>query len=269
MPTSAKTPNAKFAAVWNAAGCDYERISESIADSIDHCVACLQPKFGERVLDVATGTGRTARQVALSGAKVVGIDIAADLIAAGRAIAAEAGLDIDFRVGDAECLDFTDASFDAVISTCGVIFARNPEAAAAELARVSKPGCRLALTSWPADGTVAALFKIMKPYMPEPVPPTPPSPFDWGSPDRVSDLLSRHFDLRFETGISILRGEDSVAVWNMFVTSYGPTKSLVSRLSPVQVNALRADFIAFHDEYKSDLGVALPRKYLVTVGVRR
>jgi SAM-dependent methyltransferase len=269
MSASIKAHNAQLAVVWNAAGRDYERISESIADSIGHCVACLKPKFGERVLDVATGTGRAARQVALSGAEVVGIDLAADLINAGRTIASEAGLSIDFRVGDAERLEFEDASFDAVISTCGVMFARDPEAAAAELARVCKSEGRLALTTWPADGTVAALFKVMKPYMPEPVPPIPPSPFEWGDPSRVSDLLGRHFDLRFETGTSVLRGEDSIAVWDMFVTSYGPTKTLASKLPSGRMQALRDDFVAFHDQYKSDLGVALPRKYLVTVGVRR
>lgn len=269
MSAPAKTHNAKFAAVWNSAGREYERISQSIADSIEHCIACLQPKFGERVLDVATGTGWTARRIALKGAEVVGVDFAADLIDAGRTIASEAGLNIDFQVGDAERLDFADASFDAVISTCGVMFARDPEAVAAELARVCKSGGRLALTTWPADGTVAALFKVMKPYMPEPALPIPPSPFEWGDPRRVSDLLAGHFDLRFETGTSVLRGRDSVAVWDMFVTSYGPTKTLANRLPPERAQGLRNDFIAFHDRYKSDLGVALPRNYLVTVGVRR
>lgn len=269
ISASIKTHNAPVAMVWNTPGRDYEHISQSIADSIAHCVACLKPKFGERVLDVATGTGWAAREVARSGAEVVGIDLAADLVDAGRTIASAAGLCIDFRVGDAEILEFEDASFDAVISTCGVMFARDPEAAAGELARVCKSGGRLALTTWPADGTVAALFKVMKPYMPEPVPPVPPSPFEWGAPSRVNDLLGRYFDLRFETGISVLRGVDSNAVWDMFVTSYGPIKTLASKLPSERMCALRDDFVVFHDQYKSDLGVALPRKYLLTVGVRR
>lgn len=112
--------NVKSAATWGSAGRQYDRISETIADSIEHCVLRLAPKPGDRILDVATGTGWTARRVAARGASVVGIDLGADLIEAAKDLAADARLSIDFRVGDAEKLPFENASFDAVISTCGV-----------------------------------------------------------------------------------------------------------------------------------------------------
>lgn len=138
---------------------------------------------------MATGTGWTARRVAACGARVIGIDLGADLIEAAKACAAEARLTIDFQVGDAEALSFENQSFDAVISTCGVMFVSKPEIAAGELARVCKKGGRVGLTTWAADGTVAGLFKIMKPYMPKPAVPPSPSPFEWGNKERVQQLL--------------------------------------------------------------------------------
>lgn len=182
---SIQTHNIKIAATWNAGGKEYDRISRTIADSIEHCIIRLAPQPGERILDVATGTGWTARRVAAQGATVTGVDLGADLIEAAKTAAAEARLTIDFRVADAEKLPFEDRRFDAVISTCGVMFVRDPKAAAAELARVCKKGGRIGLTTWPAGGTIDGLFKVMKPYMPEPPSPPPPSPFDWGSRERV------------------------------------------------------------------------------------
>jgi SAM-dependent methyltransferase len=261
--------NLKTAATWNAGGEHYDKISQTIADSIEHCVIRLAPRSGERVLDVATGTGWTARRVAARGAAVTGVDLGADLIEAARAAAAEVRLPIDFRVGDAEKLPFEDQSFDAVISTCGVMFVRDPQAAAAELARVCRKGGRLGLTTWPADGTIAGLFKVMKPYMPELPSPPPPSPFEWGSREKVRQLLGSAFDLRFETGTTVLREPSGDAVWELFVAGYGPTKSLAASLDPQRRESLKRDFIAYHDGFKTELGVAMPRDYLVTIGIRK
>ena len=261
--------NLKTAATWNAGGQHYDRVSQTIADSIEHCVKRLAPRSGERVLDVATGTGWAARRVAARGATVTGIDLGADLIEAAKAAAAEARLTIDFRVGDAEKLPFEDESFDAVISTCGVMFVRDPQAAAAELARVCRKGGRLGLTTWPADGTIAGLFKVMKPYMPEPPSPPPPSPFEWGSSKNVRQLLGSAFDLRFETGTTVLREPSGLAVWELFVAGYGPTKSLAANLDPERRESLKRDFITYHDSFKTELGVAMPRDYLVTIGIRK
>lgn len=258
-----------MAAVWNSGGRGYDRISASIADSIEHCVNRLQPQFGEHILDLAAGTGWAARRVAARGAAVVAIDFAEHLVEAGRRIAGAAGLDIEFRVGNAERMDFPDACFDAVISTCGVMFVRHPEAAAAELARVCRPGGRIALTTWPADSTVAGLFDVMRPYLPESPSPPPPSPFEWGRRERIGQLLGDRFDLRFETGTTVLREPDADAVWALFSTCYGPTRTLAERLPPERLNGLKRDFIDYHDRFRTELGIALPRDYLLTVGIRR
>jgi SAM-dependent methyltransferase len=183
-------------------------------------------------------------------------------------MAAEAGPEIDFRVADAEQLPFEDHSFDAVMSTYGVMFVRDPEAAAAELARVCRPGGRIGLTTWPADGTVAGIFTVMKPYLPEPPSPPPPSPFAWGSRERLHQLLGGAFTLRFETGTTVLYAPDGAAVWELLVTGYGPTNMLAARLNPERRECLKRDLIAYHERFATELGVAMPREYLLTIGVR-
>jgi SAM-dependent methyltransferase len=268
MSESFSTEAQRMAAIWNKGGRGYDRISETIADSIEHCVNRLRPQAGERILDLATGTGWAARRLAARGAVVVAVDFAEHLVEAGRALADAARLNIDFQVGNAERLDFPDGCFDAVISTCGVMFVRDPEAAAAELARVCRPDGRIALTTWPANSTVAGLFNVMRPYLPEPPSPAPPSPFDWGQRERITQLLGDRFTLRFETGTSVLREPDVETVWTLFSTCYGPTRTLAERLSPERLDALKRDFIDYHERYRSELGIALPREYLLTVGVR-
>jgi SAM-dependent methyltransferase len=270
MTTTAIRPhNLTPAATWGSAGAAYDRISETIADSIEHCVVRLDPQPGERILDVATGTGWAARRVAARGAAAVGVDIGAELIAAAQEIAAAAGQTIDFRVGDAELLPFENQSFDAAISTFGVMFVRDPEAAAAELARVCRCGGRLALTTWASNGTLADYFQVMRPYMPPPPAPPPPSPFAWGNTERLRELLGAAFELRFETGTSFMRVPSAEAAWELFVATYGPTKTLVANLDPERRESLRRDVTSYFDQFRTELGISWPREYLVTIGVRR
>ncbi len=260
--------NLRAAAVWDSGGANYDRISQTISDAIEHCVIRLAPEPDEGILDVATGTGWAARRLAMRGARVTGIDLGSDLIEAAKADAAAAGLDIEFQVADAEALPFENNSFDAVISTFGVMFVGKPEAAAAELARVCRKDGRLGLTTWPPDGSIAGLFELMKRYMAAPASP-PPSPFAWGSRERVQQLLGNWFDLRFETGTTMLREASGNAAWELFVSSYGPTKMLASTLEPARLEQLKQDFIAYHDGFRSELGISMPRDYLVTIGIRK
>jgi SAM-dependent methyltransferase len=264
--------NERPAAVWSSGGAAYDRISFGIADALEHCVHRLDPKPGERVLDLATGTGWTSRLVARRGSLVEGVDIAPALLAAARANAEAAHLPIRYQVGDAERLPFADGSFDVVVSTFGVMFASRPEAAAAELARVCRKGGRIALTTWTPDGNVARMFHVMKAFMaapPSPLSAPPASPFDWGRPDRVRALLGTAFDVTFEAGTSFYREPTAEAAWETFSTGYGPTRTLAEGLTPERRAALRRDFVAFHDEFRTDLGISVPRDYYLTFGVRR
>ena len=260
--------NAKAAATWGSGGAEYDRVSESIADSIEHLVNRLDVQPGNRVLDLATGTGWTARRLAQKGAVVTGVDIGEGVIEAAKQLAREANLDIEFLVGDAEAIDLPDASFDAITSTCGVMFASRPDAVARELARLCRPGGRIGLTTWPPDSTLAQMFQMMRPYMPPPPSSPPPSPFEWGRPERVQELLGADFELGFETGTTVLRMASGEHVWKVFSEGYGPTKTLYQSIE--RKEELRRDFVAFHQAHHSGgLGVAMPRDYLVTIGTRR
>src|SRR5262245_682426 len=194
--------NERPAAVWSTGGQHYDQISRGIADALEHCVLRLNPQPGERILDLATGTGWTSRLVARRGAIVTGVDIAGTLLDAARTKAQLEMLPIDYQLGDAESLPFKDEQFDAVISTFGIMFATRPEAAAAELARGCRDGGRTVLTSWLADSTLFRMFEVMKRYMPPPPTPAPRSPFEWGRTERIRELLEEPFDLRFEQGTS-------------------------------------------------------------------
>lgn len=261
--------NQRAAGVWSSGGRKYDEISRGISDAIEHCVRRLDPQPGERVLDLATGTGWASRLVARRGASVVGVDIAHDLLDAARASADAEGLAIDYETGDAEELPFENGSFDAVVSTFGVMFASRPERAAAELARVCRKGGRIALTTWLADSTVFEMFQVMKAYMAPPASPAPPSPFEWGRTQRLHDLLGVPFQLRFEKGVSYYREACADDAWGAFSQGYGPTRALANGLEPGRREALREDFIAFHAEFSTDLGICVPREYWMTLGVRR
>lgn len=268
MANEIQPHNQRPAAMWSSGGGAYDKISGGIADSIEHCVLRLDPKPSEYILDLSTGTGWTSRVVARRGARVIGADIAADMVAAAQKTAKAQGLAIEYRIGDAESLPFADGEFDAVISTCGVMFASRPEAAAAELARVCRKGGRIALTTWLSDSNLFKMFQVMRAYMPPPPDPAPPSPFAWGQTARIKELLGRNFDLKFEKGVSYYREPSGEAAWNTFVTGYGPTKSLAASLDETRRADLRRDFIAFHDGFPTDLGICVPREYWLTVGVR-
>jgi SAM-dependent methyltransferase len=261
--------NERPAKVWSSGGADYDQISRGIADSIEHAVLRLNPQPRERVLDLSTGTGWTSRVVARRDAVVTGVDIAADLISVARGKAAQERLPIDYQIGDAEQLPFADGEFDAVISTCGVMFATRQEVAAAELARVVRSGGRIALTTWTPDGNVYKMFEVMKRYMPPPPSPAPRSPFEWGRVERIRELLGDNFDLKFERATSFYREPSAEAAWETFSTGYGPTRALAASLDADRREALRKDFIAFHAAFSTELGISVPREYLLTVGIRK
>lgn len=260
--------NERPASVWSTGGPNYERISQGIADAIEHAVVRLDPKPGERVLDLSTGTGWASRLVARRGAQVTGVDIAEGLLDVARDKARAEGLAIEYVHGDAESLPFENGEFDAVISTFGVMFASRPEAAATELARVCRPGGRIALATWLSGSTVETMFHVMRRHVPTTPNPPAPSPFEWGSLERLRDLLGGAFRLRFEHGTSFYREPTATAAWDTFSTGYGPTRALASSLDEHARAALRRDFITFHEGFQTELGICVPREYWVTLGVR-
>lgn len=143
---------------------------------------------GQRVLDIAAGAGNVAIPAALRGAEVVASDLTPSLLEAGQAAARAVGAELQWVRADAEALPFADASFDAVVSAVGVMFAPHHRAAAVEALRVCRPGGRLALVSWTPGGFVGQMFAVMTPYVAAPPAGSSP-PARWGDPEHVADLL--------------------------------------------------------------------------------
>lgn len=144
---------------------------------------------GEDVLDVACGTGNAALRAAAAGGKVVGVDLTPELFVAGRALAAEAGVAVEWVEGDAEDLPCADESFDVVLSTFGVMFAPRHEVAARELVRVLRPGGRFGCASWTPEGLQGTFFRALGSYAP-PAPPFAQPPLLWGDESHVRKLFA-------------------------------------------------------------------------------
>ena len=272
MNTPIKSQNLQAAAMWGSPGRRYDEVSRWISSGIEHCVERLAPMPDERVLDVATGTGWTSRRVAARGAKVTGIDIAEGMLDAAKEIAAEGRLDIDYQLADAEALPFEDGEFDAVISTCGVMFAPERETAASELARVCRNAGRLALLCWTPDSNAVELRNVLAPFSPHPPSldaPPPPSPFDWGRPEWLEETLGDVFDLGFERGTLYHRVPDGSAGWEVMASSFGPVHALAEALDDEGRTSARVAIADFYEQYKDGLGITAPYNYLVALGVRR
>ncbi len=255
--------NLTAARTWGAGGEKYDQISRGIADAIEHAVDALDPKPGERIVDVATGTGWAARRIAARGATITGVDLGAEVIEAAKQL----GGGIDFQVGDAEALPFADDSFDAAISTFGVMFARDPEAAAKELGRVVRPGGRIVLANWAIGGSVHDMFQMIRSY--KPADPNPaPSPFEWGRAGRVGELLGDRFDLDFVQGTSLFQPESGQTAWATFSKGFGPVVKLLEVLSDAQAAALEAEFVSFHEAHRDGTGIVMRRPYVIVKGRR-
>jgi ubiquinone/menaquinone biosynthesis C-methylase UbiE len=169
---------------------DYPRVARDVAWDLGPALvkACdIGP--GQRVLDVAAGSGNAAIRAAEAGAQVVASDLEPALLDAGRSEAN--GAAIEWVLADAQALPFADGEFDAVISCIGAMFAPDQRTTAAELARVCRPGGTIGMVNWTPEGMVGAFFGVFAPYVP---PADGPPPVAWGREDHVRDLLGEHVD---------------------------------------------------------------------------
>jgi SAM-dependent methyltransferase len=244
----------------------YQRVTETLGDIHERVIDSLDPQPGQRWLDLACGTGAIAERAAKRGADVTGLDLAPALIETAKERAAELGLDIDYVVGDCEALQFDDGSFDRVSSTCGIMFAPDHEAAARELGRVTAPGGRIALANWTPEGGLGRMFKMMAPFQPAP---PPSSPFDWGRQDRVQELLGDAFELDIHEHMSPMLISSGEEYWQLFSTSYGPTKTLADSLGDRREELHDAWVDFFETNYRSNGEIVHTREYLLVLGKRR
>ena len=268
MATASIQPfNEKAAYVWSSGGHGYEIIAQQCLPGIVHAVDRLDPRPGEQVIDVGTGTGRAAREVAARGASATGVDIAEEMLNASRAQTAHQG--IDFRLGDAEALPFEDAAFDKAISTFGVMFSVQPHVAVSELARVLRPGGRLAVTAWTPDSNAVLMRQELAPFAPPPPEQAPPAPWAWGTEEGLQEYLGADFDFEFETGVLHLRYPDANAFWRTFADVFGPVKAVADVLEADRREALAAALRAWAGAFRSNCGISIPCEYVLTVAHRK
>jgi SAM-dependent methyltransferase len=238
-------------------------VSEQLAEA-------AELRAGWRVLDVATGSGNAAIAAARSGTSVVGVDYVPALLADARLRAAAEGLDIEFLDGDTEDLPVEDASFDAVLSVFGAMFAPDQRRAASEIARACRPGGTIGLVSWTTDGFIGDMFRTISRYVPPPA--GLASPMRWGDESHLRDLFGEQIeDVRSRERTCTWRFPTPEGFVAFFQRYYGPTNRAFARLGEGEGARLFADLVALArdaDVHRDGGSIAIPATYLETLARR-
>ena len=258
----------KLKAVWSAG--DFGQIAKYYVNDAADFIKRLNLKPGMTVLDVACGTGNLAIPAARTGASVTGVDIAPNSVEQARQNAKAEGLNAKFDEGDAEALPYADASFDAVVTMFGAMFAPRPELVARELKRVCRPGGFIAMANWTPSGFIGQMFKITSTHVPPP--PGMPAPVLWGVEETVRERLGE--------GISKLDTQLQKVTWvfpfspaevvEHFRLYYGPAQKALGSLDEEKGAALRKDLeglFTSHNE-ATDGTTRVEAEYLEVVAVR-
>jgi SAM-dependent methyltransferase len=264
----------KHRALW-ASG-DYPAVAaELIPELGPELVRACGVKPDDRVLDVAAGSGNAAIPAAAAGAIVTASDLTPELFDAGRRIAAERGVELEWVEADVEAMPFADNSFDVVMSCVGAMFAPHHQVTADELVRVVRPGGTIGMINWTPEGFIGNLFATMKPYAPPPPPGASPPPL-WGNEDhvrtlfgeRVAELTTRRQAVRMD------RCADPVEFREYWKRNYGPTIAAYrfNQDRPDRVEALDRDFLSFLTEWNqaTERGqTAYDAEYLLMTATKR
>ena len=252
--------------MWTAG--DYADLARTIEGVAELVVERAGASPGEKLLDVATGSGNVAIPAALGGAQVTGLDLTPKLLEVARGRAASAGLDVTFVEGDAEALPFDAGSFERVTSCFGVMFAPRHEVAAGELARVAKPGGRIVVAAWTPEGLMGRMFQTVGSYMPPP-PPELKAPVMWGSEDHIRELFSDSgAALAFERHTVTFEHESPEAWFEYNERVLGPTIMAKAALEPQgRWDALRAELIALYTDANEagDGSMSVRAEYLLSI----
>jgi 2-polyprenyl-3-methyl-5-hydroxy-6-metoxy-1,4-benzoquinol methylase len=260
---------ARLKATWMSG--DYGYFAKYLEPGAMEFLSRIPIEPGMRILDVACGAGQISIPAARAGAKVTGIDIAANLVEQARARAKAENLDAHFDEGDAEMLPYEDNSFDLVISLIGAMFAPRPDLVAAELKRVCRPGGKIIMGNWTPSGFVGQMFKTQGKHVPPPAIMAPP--VKWGDEEIVRE--------RFKDGISHLKLSRRMypfrypfppsAVVEFFRTYYGPTHKAFAALDEEKQAALRNDLEQLWAQYSpaTDDSTSLDSEYLEVIAIRQ
>jgi SAM-dependent methyltransferase len=255
-------------AAWSSG--DYAVVGSTLQIVGEELCEALDLRSGQRVLDVAAGNGNASLAAARRWCEVVSTDYVPSLLERGRIRAEADGLQIAFKVADAEALPFAEATFDAAISTYGVMFTPNQTKAASELLRVCRSGGKIGLANWTPEGFIGQLFKTLGQYLPPPV--GAKSPALWGTPSRLTELFGaaaasidverRHFMFRYRTPDHFL---------DVFRNFYGPMLKAFAALGETNQLALRNDLLTLIGRFNraEDGTMTVPSEYLEIVIVKR
>jgi SAM-dependent methyltransferase len=249
--------------IWSVGS--YERIAARFAPVHDQLIELLAIVPGERLLDLASGTGEVAIRAGRAGATVTAIDIAEPMIEKARRRAEEEGVEVTFDLGDVEYLPYDDASFDVLASAFGLIFAPDHANVASELARVSRPAGRLGFTAWKPNPKLGELYRR---FSDEPI--EGREAYEWGREDHVENMLGQDFELEFVDGTLWLEAGSGEEIWRLFSESAPPVIALIERLDAETGEEFHQAFVELYEGYRTkDGGVRAPRRYLLVVGRRK
>lgn len=267
MPPLSPDPFSQFKAVQREGWSTFTPVEIMTVRPAAQLVKFAGVKAGDKVLDVACGTGVVALAAAERGAKVSGLDLTPALIERARKNAAIAGSDIDFVEGDAEALPYPDGSFDLVLSQFGHMFAPRPQIAVGEMLRVLKRGGRIAFSTWPPEHFTGRMFALIARHAPPPPASAerPAPPPLWGDPNVVRDRLGDKV-----TGLTFSRGVLEVGILSLAhfraaqEATIGPLTKLVAdfQSQPDKLAQLRAEFDSLASEIYEDNTIRMP--YLMT-----
>ena len=244
-------------------GATLQIVGESLCEALDL-------RAGQKVLDVAAGNGNATLAAARRWCEVTSTDYVPALLERGRVRAQAEGWTIAFQEADAEALPFADGSFDAVMSTYGVMFTPNQDKAAAELLRVCKSGGKIGLANWTPDGFIGQIFKVIGKYLPPPA--GVKSPALWGTRKRIEELFGAHAAAIETPKRDFMFRYRSAQHWiDMFKTYYGPMLKAVTALDAAAQRALLSDIEALIDgaNRAKDGTMVVPGEYLEVVVTKR
>jgi ubiquinone/menaquinone biosynthesis C-methylase UbiE len=242
-----------------------------------HVIAAVGPLAVEKaavsdedvVLDVACGSGNATIPAAKTGAKTTGLDITPELLEAGKKAAAEAGVEIEWIVGDAQDLPFDDASFDVVTSVFGCMFAPDHRRTAEELVRVLKPGGRMVVTAWRPEGNFGRMFRTIASHMPAPPEGFQPPPL-WGMEEHVREIFEETgIDLDLEPTAVEFTADSPEAYLEEMERDLPPMVVARANLEPDKWDALRSDLQTLYAETnESESAFSAPQEYLLIKGAK-
>ena len=252
---------------WGAAG--YQAVANQLVDVAEVLVEAVDPSPGQRVLDVACGTGNAALSAARRACDVIGVDYAPSMIERARARAETDGLSARFEVEDAQALPYSNAQFDAVLSVFGVMFAPDQEKAAAELLRVCKPGGVVGLITWPPEDYAKDFLAVQAQYVPPP--PELQSPFRWGTEEGLRDLIGggvRSIESVHRTTRFYSRSAEELAA--EYRRDFGPTVKTFANVPNEKHEELAKGMVDVLERYNraSDGTAVVEAKYVLTTAVR-